>query len=200
MCVLLIILSLSCNAPRITITSANNTDETASTGEAFVDDTGLETNKVTTSATPHRTSSSPSENNDYYPLVNNLQNLAWEWEHLLLSTGGALNLEKCFWFLLTWQGHQGIAKLHTTKTANYNLQMTSEHNPMTTEVRRIEPSSSYQTLGVYISPSGDSKGAFKVLREVALEYCSNIVASMLTRKETLTNIFNTCYQNWDISG
>ena len=63
--------------------------------------------------------------------------------------------------------------------------MTFELNMVATEVKRIEPCSSYRTLGVHITPSGDSKGALKVLLEAALSYCSNIVASKLTRQETL---------------
>jgi len=65
--------------------------------------------------------------------------------------------------------------------------MTSELGTVATEVKRIEPSSSYRTLGVHITPSGDSKGALKVLMEAALTYCSNIVSSKLTRQETLTS-------------
>jgi hypothetical protein len=124
---------------------------------------------------------------DYSPLVSNLQRLAQEWEQLLFSTGGALNLDKCFWFLLAWRWHQGRAKLHTTKTSKHDLHMTSELGIVATERKQIEPSSSYRTLGVHITPSGDSKGALKVLMEAALTYCSNIVASKLTRQETLTS-------------
>jgi hypothetical protein len=98
-----------------------------------------------------------------------------------------LNLEKCFWFLLAWDWHQGKAKLSTLKSSTYMLKMTSEMSPVMTEVKRIEPASSYCTLRVYISPSGKSAGPLSILCKTALEYCSKLVASTLTRKETLTS-------------
>jgi hypothetical protein len=60
-------------------------------GEAFVDDAGLGTND------DKGDQPGPAE----LALVNNLQKLAQEWEKLLYSTGGALNLQKCFWFPLS---------------------------------------------------------------------------------------------------
>jgi hypothetical protein len=183
-CFLLISLSLTSTAPRITISSTNNAVETTSVGEAFVDDTGLGTNMTSPNYQVHP-NNCIMDKEDYSPLVSNLQRLAQEWEHLLFSTGGALNLDKCFWFWLAWRWHQGKAKLHTMKTSKHDLRMTFELNMVATEVKRIEPCSSYRTLGVHITPSGDSKGALKVLLEAALSYCSNIVASKLTRQETL---------------
>jgi hypothetical protein len=52
-------------------------------GEAFVDDARLGTNE---------------DHDNSKKLVTILQTLAQRWEKLLYSTGGALNLSKCFWF------------------------------------------------------------------------------------------------------
>jgi hypothetical protein len=70
-------------------------------GEAFIDDIGLGTN----------------EGDNHLCLINNLQILAQQWEKLLYSTGGALNLSKCFWFLLSWQWIDGRPILHSSTTA-----------------------------------------------------------------------------------
>jgi len=50
-------------------------------GEAFVDDSGLGTN---------------TKHDNYQHLISDLQTLVQRWEKLLFSTGGALNLTKCF--------------------------------------------------------------------------------------------------------
>jgi hypothetical protein len=98
-------------------------------------------------------------------LVANLQRLAQEWECLLFSTGGALNLEKCFWFLLAWSWDKGRAKIHNLVSAPGDLSMTSEINPKLLTVKKVEPTESYRTLGVYITPIGCNKGAITVLKE-----------------------------------
>jgi hypothetical protein len=34
-----------------------------------------------------------------------MQQVAQTWEHLLYSLGGALELQKCFWYLMYWEWH-----------------------------------------------------------------------------------------------
>lgn len=106
---------------------------------------------------------------------------------IIIQHRGALNLEKCFWYLLAWKWNKGKATLLTSKTSHYSLNMTTENGTNTTEIQRIDPNTSYRTLGVYISPSGSSKGAFQQLKGTVLDYCANIVASKLTRQEILTS-------------
>jgi hypothetical protein len=60
------------------------------TGEAFVDDTSLwltGTNPFTPTST----------------LVSTMQEMAKVWEHLLFASNGALALQKCFYYLVSWK-------------------------------------------------------------------------------------------------
>ena len=132
LCFLLISSALSPVAPKITIQPVNGSPPIQFVGEAFVDDAGLGTNS--TSGTPP----APVEQK----IITNLQSLAQEWERLLFSTGGALNLQKCFWFLMSWRWIQGRAKLHTSLTLPGQLLMTSGAHPHPAEIKRI----AYQDL------------------------------------------------------
>jgi hypothetical protein len=82
----------------------------------------------------------------------------------------------------------GRAVLHTIDLTPETLDMTSEGD-VTTKITipRIEPTSSFRTLGVHLSPSGSNSGALKVLRNIVLDYCTNIKGSHLTRQEALTS-------------
>jgi hypothetical protein len=51
--------------------------------------------------------------------------------------GGALNLQKCFWFIMSWLWVKGKEKLHTTLTLPGELKMTSGDNPATVTIPRI---------------------------------------------------------------
>jgi hypothetical protein len=175
LCFILIFMSLPEQTPNITLMSVAKTNRISFVGEAFVDDTGLGTNNFT------------SENN-HKDLILDLQRLAQTWEKLLFSTGGALNLSKCFWFLLSWRWTNGHATLHTELSAPGQVQMTSEGDLETLlTIPRIEPTSSFRTLGVHISPSGSNLGALKILKEVVWEYCTNVRGSHLSRQEALTS-------------
>jgi hypothetical protein len=113
LCFILIFMSLGDQVPRITLQAVHNPTPVSFVGEAFVDDTGLGTNE---------------DGEDHHQLICNLCTLAQRWETLLYSTGGALNLSKCFWFLLSWRWRGGKPILHSLITAPGSLQMTSEGN------------------------------------------------------------------------
>jgi hypothetical protein len=147
-------------------------------GEAFVDDAGLGTNNTKIDPTDPTITEEQA-------LICNLQKLAQEWEHLLYSTGGALNLQKCFWFLMSWRWEQGKTKLHTQLSLPGQLTMTSGSDPTPAIITRIEPTDTFWTLGVYVTPNGSSAGAFKMLREIALTYATAITGTHLTRQEAL---------------
>jgi hypothetical protein len=182
-CFVLIVQSLSVQAPRMTMTSVDGKTKIAMRGDAFVDDAGLGHTVILPKSadlglvrrlTPTTAS--------------HLQSLAQQWERLLFSTGGALNLQKCFWFMLSWQWHGGKSRLDTNQTMPAEIKLTAGsqvHKPSV--IQRIEPTDSYRTLGVHISPSGSNKGAIRIMTDTALEYAQAITSSHLTRADTLTS-------------
>jgi hypothetical protein len=92
-CFLLIYRSVMPGTTGMVFTSTNNSHTVNSKGTAFVDDTGL--------GCTNPPQSKDTSEGDTPLVVTKLQYLAQQWECLLFSTGGALNLNKCFWFLLS---------------------------------------------------------------------------------------------------
>jgi len=113
LCFFLIYLSLDKKVSKIKLTAVDNTTKVEYVGEAFVDDTGLGTNDIT----------SENKADEHTAAIQNLQPLAQEWEKLLFSTGGAQNLQKCFGFSCPGDGekerHTYIPKQHAPGI--YNL-------------------------------------------------------------------------------
>jgi hypothetical protein len=172
---LLIYMSLSKQAPSITLRSPTGDKSITYRGESFVDDTGLGVNPSPVTPSTH-----------YSTTILQLQHLAQEWEKLLFGTGGALNLQKCFWFLLSWKWNNGRATLHTIQSAPGSIKLTSGDNPEVVEILHIEPSETFRTLDVYITPSG-SNGAMTKLTDIALTYATAITGSRLSRSDALTS-------------
>jgi hypothetical protein len=119
-------------------------------------------------------------------LVDNLERLAQQWEKLLYSTGGALNLSKCFWFQLSWSWKTGGSKLNSIHDTPAEVKLTSEgdvNHKIT--IPRIEATSSFRTLGVHLSPSGSNTGALAVMESFVLDYCTTLRGSHLNRQDAL---------------
>jgi hypothetical protein len=139
-------------------------------GETIVDDAGLGMNQQTQTEL----------------LTDNVGRLAQQWEKLLYSTGGALNLSKCFCFQLSWSWKGGKASLDSVKNTPAELYLTSEGELHTKiKIPRIETTSSFRTLGVHLSPSGSNKGASAVMASFILDYCTTIKGSHLSRQDAL---------------
>jgi hypothetical protein len=173
LCFLLIFHSLSTASPAIYLNSVDQTRPITYISEAFVHDSGLGTNKTKA---------------DLGDLISNLNILAQSWEKLLYSTGGALNLSKCFWFRLSWNWVGGKARLQNIAATPGNIEMTSEGaSDSVISIPRIEPTAGFCTLGVYIYPSRSNQEAIRIIRSYALDYSTNIKGSYLTRQEALTS-------------
>jgi hypothetical protein len=121
--------------------------------------------------------------------ISNLTILSQQWERLLFSTGGGINLLKSFWFLMSWTWKDSIATLTPIQTSPGDLHLTASLDPNPVQVPRIEATSTYRTLGAHISPSGTSTGATKILKEYSVEYASPVTGSHFSREDVLWSFF-----------
>jgi hypothetical protein len=61
----------------------------------------------------------------YETMIARLQEISERWEHLLHLSGGALNLQKCSWYVLTWVWKQAS---HSRKKRNGSNDIAGERN------------------------------------------------------------------------
>lgn len=121
LCFLLKYRSLSSSTVGMEFSSVDRTIHAKSKGAAFVDDTGLGCNVSPQSYLDKVLGQQSHEAR----IVQNLQKLSQEWERLLYSTGGALNLSKCFWYLLSWRWSNGMPTIVTKEHDTHKLCFTS---------------------------------------------------------------------------
>jgi hypothetical protein len=171
LCFILIVQSLQPSTPRLHHTSVNNSIKISHLGESFVDDTSLGCTH-STPEDPIRTLGEGNASQELTITVRQLQQLAQEWERLLFSTGGALNLNKSFWFAMTWKWKAGKATLETISQWPENLYMTSGSEPAAVPVLRVDSTSTYRTLGVFLTPSGDTTGSYSIVKEQSELYAT----------------------------
>jgi hypothetical protein len=181
LCYWLIILSLDPTITASRYISVCKTIIIHVTGVSFVDDTGL---GITSDYIWDDLST--REENHYREItgvIKNLKALAQHWERLLFTTGGSINIQKSFWYLIAWNWKTGTPTLATTAQFPADIALTSGHSSSSTQLPRIEPTSAFKTLGIYISASGCQQKQMEVLRASAQTYCDNLKTSMLSPPE-----------------
>jgi hypothetical protein len=158
----LIVTSLLPTTPQICLHSVDGQTSVKDIGEAFVDDSQL----GCTSTFQQCPSRSDSDNATLSraSAIHNLSNLAQQWEKLPFATGGAISLDKSFWYCFSWKwSPSGIPHLCTNQQAPGTLSLTACYDTRPAIIRRLEPSNGYRTLGVRLSPSGSNKLPIKTL-------------------------------------
>jgi hypothetical protein len=164
-----------------TFYSACNTIITNITGVSFVDDTSL----AATSEYQYdpALSSDQNQQEETRHMVHKLGRLGQHWERLLFTTGGAINLQKSHWYLMTWLWKNGIPHLASIQQALGDLSLTTGYNKHHEIVPRLQPSTSFRTLGVYIAPSGRQNKQAQILRQHSENYQSKVKKASFTSDE-----------------
>ncbi len=146
-------------------------------GAAFVDDSSLSVTS-TYQSTPMLTEEQNIKE-DISHTVRQLSTLGQHWESLLFSTGGAINMQKSFWYLMAWNWKNGQPKLLAPSKIHDKLALTTSQSQETQQVPKLDPRDSFRTLGIYTSPSGSQTKQAKVLLQHAEEYKTLISSSTL---------------------
>jgi len=151
------------------------------TGVSFVDDSSL---SITSSYVidPSLTAEE-NRHREVEHLVTALSALSQHWERLLFSTGGAINFQKSHWYLMTWMWKNGIPQLATVSQSPAHLALTTGTSTLLDHVPRLEATTGFRTLGVYVTPSGNFKRQAQVLRQHAESFKANILPSSLSPSE-----------------
>ena len=92
-------------------------------------------------------------------LAQRLQQEAQTWERLLWSTGGALELSKCFYYLLFWSFrlHDGQPYLlPPSALTGCEIQLTSGRSLTPQPIEHKSTTEAHRTLGVWLSPDGNT--------------------------------------------
>ena len=146
-------------------------DSIQRTMEGFVDDTDVAVNDAN-SVTP----ATPTQ------LIQKLQTDAQHWERLLFISGGKLELNKCFFYLLIWKfNDDGMPSLMTKAQLPHKLMITQGNDNEPTEIDHKDCATAHRTLGVMKAPNlsqaGETKRLAKKCKDHAKAILSNSVSS-----------------------
>lgn len=100
------------------------------------------------------------------------------WNSLLSFTGGQLNYEKCFWYMISWKwDSNGLPQMKTIQESPAEIHLRDLNNNQVL-IQRKETTDSLKTLGIHTSPSGTSTAAYKA----TVNYLTEMTASIKQHK------------------
>ena len=106
-----------------------------------------------------------------------------KWSVYNWASGGKLNFEKCFWYLLhpTWNGKK--YKLASKDEISGELDILNFNDDRSTRIQRFEPHEAQRTLGVLFAPDGNNKQQLITLQGKAQKWASCIRVAHLQANE-----------------
>ena len=117
-------------------------------------------------------------------LVCHLQHTAQTWEQILYSSGGALEIPKCFWYLVYWDWPKGRPQMANSSSAPATIALTKGSTPVYMVVQRKETWEAMRTLGVRVAPDGNYKSEAQFLQAKADNFARRLIISNLNKMET----------------
>jgi ribonuclease HI len=121
------------------------------------------------------------------------QENATTWARLLGVTGGALELQKCSYHVMSWKFTvQGAPVLATCPLEYQNLEVTDPLTARSHTLLYLPPHTAHKTLGHYKEPAGTQVAQFRQLSQKSDDITRFLWTSPITRSETLL-FYNACY-------
>jgi hypothetical protein len=120
----------------------------------------------------------------YAKLIAMAQPGAQIWERLLYSSGSALDLKKCFWYLIYWQWVNGCPQMAMNLSCPGIIALTSGNIPNYLVIPRLEAWEARRTLGVRPAPDGNYRKEAEFLLFKANQYTLRLSTSHLSEMDT----------------
>lgn len=126
-------------------------------------------------------------------LVRQARHNATTWSDLLQATGGALELSKCSYHVMSWKfSIQGAPVLSNIKSELPPLEVFDPLSNTTQLLEFLPPSVAHKTLGHHKEPVGLQKAQFRKLKEKSDQITEFLWSTHFTRDEAWT-FYRSCY-------
>ncbi|GAX26437.1 hypothetical protein FisN_37Hu013 [Fistulifera solaris] len=124
--------------------------------QSFVDDSSIWVNDFLASLQQQTSGQS---------LADTLQLATQWWEELLVTTGGKLELQKCFFYLIEWNFAHSEPRPYTTQDRTYDIQIRQSTNGEHQTMNHKSADEAHRTLGFQAKPHNKFHEQFQVLKQ-----------------------------------
>ena len=114
-----------------------------------------------------------------------MQDLINSWGELIDVTGGALSVEKSWWYMIDYNYKKGGKWIATDAGVNLQLAATSSSGERV-PLKRLHADEASKMLGIYVAPDGNKEALIKDLKTAAVSWGSKMRNGNSTRIEAWT--------------
>jgi hypothetical protein len=161
----------------ITMLDPGMTNKIQRVMDAFVDDTTGWVNNFS------KELAGPQHADNLKLILEELTGTAQLWEQLLTASGGALELNKCFYYIVKWIWEDGVARMATGEENPTSITIKSSITGEDVHITKKECTESHKTLGVMMNPAGNFKDETNRLINKASNIARCIAAKPIRRRE-----------------
>ena len=136
---------------------------------AFVDDTDL-------------VHTGPTVDTPGADILKDMQRFVTHWEGGLRATGGALRVDKSYWYLIDFKWKNDDWQYTSIEDIPGNITVRDADGQIKI-LPRLEPHDANETLGIFIAMDGNPKKQVEKLRGKAEEFAEHVRTGFLTREE-----------------
>ena len=115
-----------------------------------------------------------------------LQQSSKYWEHLLHSSGGKLEYEKCAFYIISWIFHKDVTTI-MDKYSPHTLPITSSNTGLYTEIKQLQTNEPMIYLGYMSQPDENQTPQLTKHVSKATAFARMISTSNMTRYQTYTS-------------
>jgi hypothetical protein len=106
------------------------------------------------------------------------------WEELLCTTGGKLELSKCFYYPIIWEFDcNGNANLQEPAQLESSIILTDSITKQQIPIAAKSCSEAHKTLGVMACPQGNNRSEYKRMQEKCSNFAQRMFSAVLSREE-----------------
>lgn len=106
------------------------------------------------------------------------------WEGLIRATGGALAADKCCWWAIDFEWQDDRTWKYKSIADVPGVLQACDFDGQIKELHRLEVDEAFETLGVWISPSGDISSQVSKMKDKAIRWAERLRASHLKDQES----------------
>lgn len=123
-------------------------------------------------------------------LISRTEEYLNQWNHHLRLTGGALVPTKCFWYLIHTTSHNSTWNVASINDHEGTIS-TFDHNKTPHIIEKVSPHEGRRTLGVFLSPTGNTNAQLTYLLSKAHIWASKLKTSKMGRHEVWLSLTAT---------
>ena len=113
-------------------------------------------------------------------IIMDLESMAQKVEKLLHTSGGALELSKCFYYIMKWKWIKGEPFMCSgTDFEGTSIHLTKGEDAQKYTINRKEVTTPHRTLGVYVAPDGSFTKQLDILKQKDEDFATNLQKSKL---------------------